>query len=86
MTPLFDRLLVKPIAAKEIETAGGIVLDSDKMEVAHESAEVISVGDDVRAVNVGDVVWYGKGSGSPMLLQNGETLYLLREQQLDCVD
>jgi len=86
MTPLFDRLLVRKKPMEEVTTDGGILLDADKLEVAHERGEVVSIGSDVAAVAVGDVAWFQKNSGSPILMPKGETLFLLRQEQLDLVE
>lgn len=85
MTPLFDRLLVRKADLEEVKTDGGILIATQDLEQAHERGEVVSKGPEVKFVKEGDFVHFGKNSGSPILVGN-ETLYLLREAQLDLVE
>lgn len=86
--PLRDRILVKPLNVEE-KTKGGIILP-DTAKEKPQQAEVIAVGkgqilDDgtVKSLDVkkGDVVLYGKYSGTE-IIRNGEELLLLRESDV----
>ncbi len=56
LTPLFNRVILKPMAKKEAKASSGILIQSqyDKTEELH--GEVIAIGRDVEIVKVGDVV------------------------------
>jgi len=82
MTPLFDRLLVRKAPLEEVKTDGGLIIANQDLESAHERGEIVSKGDEVTHVEVGDFVHFVKNSGSPILV-NTETLYLMREAQID---
>jgi co-chaperonin GroES (HSP10) len=85
MTPLFDRLLVRKAPLAEVKTEAGIFIATEDLETAHERGEVVSKGPEVKFVQQGNFVHFGKNSGSPILV-GSETLYLLREAQLDLVE
>ena len=86
MTPLFDRLLIKLLQAKEVKTEGGLLLATEDLEQSHEKAEVRFVGTEMQWCKVGDVVTLPKKSGSPIMMDNGEVLHLIREAQVDLID
>lgn len=88
MRPLDDRLVVKP-SEPEQKTAGGIVLP-DTAQERPQRGEVISAGpgkmldSGKRAgmlVKVGDVVLYGKYSGSEVEVA-GEKLVIMHESDV----
>jgi len=87
--PLGDRILVKPLEAEET-TKGGIVLPETAKEKPQEG-KVVAVGkgkikDDgsVQAleVQVGDVVLYGKYSGTEISSKEGEDFLIMREEDV----
>ena len=86
--PLDDRVVVKPLDAEEV-TAGGIVLP-DTAKEKPQKGTVVAVGpgkllDSGKrtevAVKKGDVVLYGKYSGSDIKTE-GEELKILHETDL----
>jgi chaperonin GroES len=88
MRPLDDRIVVKP-SEPEQKTAGGIVLP-DTAQERPQRGEVIAVGpgkmldSGKRAallVKLGDVVLYGKYSGSEVEVA-GEKLQIMRESDV----
>jgi chaperonin GroES len=88
LRPLDDRVVVEPMAAEQM-TAGGIVLP-DAAQEKPQRGTVVSVGpgkmldSGVRgqlSVSVGDVVIYGKYSGSEIEV-NGQEVKILREQDI----
>ena len=88
LRPLDDRVVVEPMGAEQV-TAGGIVLP-DAAQEKPQRGTVISVGpgkmldSGVRgqlSVSVGDVVIYGKYSGSEIEV-NGQDVKILREQDI----
>jgi len=88
ITPLGDRVLVKPLDAEE-KTKGGIILPDTAKEKPQEG-QVVSVGkgkisDDGKLValevKVGDKVLYGKYSGTEIKL-NGEDHLNVREEDI----
>lgn len=89
--PLYDRVLVK---RKEEETtsAGGIIIPDSATEKPAQG-EVVAVGEgklldngDVRtlSVKVGDVVLFGKYSGTEVKV-DGEELLICREDDIQAV-
>ena len=54
--PLYNRLVLKPVAKKEAKASSGILVSStyDKTEELH--GEVIAIGRDVEFVKVGDII------------------------------
>jgi len=88
ITPLGDRILVKPLEAEE-KTKGGIILPDTAKEKPQEG-KVISVGkgkvlDNGKIqpleVKVGDKILYGKYSGTEIKL-NGEEHLIIREEDV----
>ncbi len=85
LSPLADRVVVKPIAREEV-TKSGIVLPDTAKEKPQEG-EIIAVGpgkiDDngkriPMDVKIGDVVIYARYGGTEMKIE-GEELVILRE-------
>ncbi len=88
LAPLADRVLVRR-AAKEVQTAGGIYLPTDKTK-APNSGEVVSVGPGMRDVSgnlhsptlkSGDSVLLPEYGGTKVEI-NGEELFLFREDDI----
>jgi chaperonin GroES len=88
LQPLGDRVLVKPVEAKEMKRSGIIIPDSAKEKPVE--GKVIAVGngkvsDDgkVRALEVkpGDRVLFGKYSGQEIKV-DGEEMVILREDDI----
>ncbi|MCF7907613.1 MAG: co-chaperone GroES [Candidatus Omnitrophica bacterium] len=86
--PLSDRILVKPLEAKE-QTKGGIVIPDSAKEKPQEG-EIVAVGegkksDDGKVIavslKVGDKVLYGKYSGTEITL-DGEECLIIREDDV----
>ena len=86
--PLHDRIIVKA-AEKEQKTASGIILP-DTAQEKPQRGEVIAVGPGKRLdsgqlapvdVNVGDVVMYGKYSGTEVKV-DGEDFIILRAEDV----
>lgn len=89
ITPLKDRVLVKPLDAETV-SAGGIVLPPSAQEKSTKGL-VISVGPGRRLesgervpldVKGGDTVLFGKYAGSTTVELEGVEHYLLREDEL----
>ncbi len=85
MQPLFDRLLVKMLAQEEIKTEGGIMLATEDLNQQHIRGEVRFIGTEMKWVKEGDVVMFPKDAGSPIMMNDGEVLHLLRENIVDLV-
>lgn len=88
ITPLHDRIVVRPAAAEEV-TKGGIFLP-DTAKEKPQQGEVLAVGtgkhDDAgklipMAVKVGDTVLYGKYSGTEIAV-GGEDVLIMRESDV----
>ena len=86
--PLHDRVIVRR-QAEERTSAGGIVIPDSATEKPAQG-EVLAVGNgkildngDVRAldVKVGDIVMFGKFSGSEVKV-NGDDLLVMREEDI----
>jgi chaperonin GroES len=88
LSPLADRVIVKPLEAEE-RTKGGIILPDTAKEKPIEGT-IIAVGsgkvtDDGKTVpmvvKVGDKVLYGKYSGTEVTV-NGEDYLIMRESDI----
>jgi chaperonin GroES len=86
--PLHDRVLVRRIESDE-KTAGGIIIPDSAKEKPQEG-EVVGVGPGARDesgklnaldVKVGDVVLFGKWSGTEVKI-NGEDLIIMKESDI----
>lgn len=83
LTPLGDRILVKPMAQEE-KTKGGIILP-DSAKEKPQKGEVIAVGkgkvtDEGKVIEMelkpGDMVLYGKYSGTEIKYEGEEFLFM----------
>ena len=88
LKPLNDRVIVTPLAAEE-KTAGGVILPDTAKEKPNKG-KVLAVGpgktlDDGKrvalAVKTGDVVYYGKYSGTEVK-HSGTEYKILREEDI----
>ncbi|HOQ49954.1 MAG TPA: co-chaperone GroES [Candidatus Kapabacteria bacterium] len=87
LTPLHDRIIVKPAKAEEV-TKGGIIPDTAKEKPMQ--GEVVAVGkgrvaDDGKLIpmnlKVGDKVLYGKYAGTEVNI-DGEEYLIMRESDV----
>ncbi|GAB3020544.1 co-chaperone GroES [Niabella terrae] len=83
ITPLHDRVIVKPAAAEE-KTAGGIIIP-DTAKEKPQRGTVVAAGpgkkDEPVSVKPGDTVLYGKYSGTEIQL-DGQDLLIMRESDI----
>jgi len=83
VTPLHDRVIVKPAPAEE-KTAGGIIIPDTAKEKPQRGV-VIAAGpgkkDEPVTVKVGDTVLYGKYAGTEITIE-GEDLMIMRESDI----
>ncbi len=83
ITPLHDRVIVKPAEA-ETKTAGGIIIP-DTAKEKPQKGTVVAVGagkkDEPMTVKVGDSVMYSKYGGTEINL-DGEELLIMRESDI----
>lgn len=87
LVPLADRVILKPVPA-EVTTASGIVL-TNKTEETHLQAEVIAVGPGAVVdgktvpmnVNVGEVVIYGRYTGTEVKVE-GVTYIIVKQEDI----
>jgi len=83
VTPLHDRVIVKPAAAEE-RTAGGIIIPDTAKEKPQRGI-VIAAGpgkkDEPVTVKNGDTVLYGKYSGTEIQIE-GQDYLIMRESDI----
>jgi chaperonin GroES len=83
ITPLHDRVIVKPAAAEE-KTAGGIIIP-DTAKEKPQRGTIIAAGpgkkDEPMSVKSGDTVLYGKYAGTEISLE-GEDYLIMRESDI----
>jgi chaperonin GroES len=83
ITPLHDRVIVKPAAA-ETKTAGGIIIP-DTAKEKPQRGTVVAAGpgkkDEPVTVKTGDTVLYGKYAGTEITI-DGEDLIIMRESDI----
>ncbi len=81
--PLADRVLIEPAAAEE-KTAGGLYIP-DTAKEKPQRGTVVAVGngkkDEPMTVKTGDVVLYGKYSGTEINVE-GKDLLMMRESDI----
>jgi len=81
--PLADRVLIEPAAA-ETKTASGIIIPDNAKEKPQQG-KVVAVGkgkeDHKMTVKVGDIVLYGKYSGTELKLE-GKDYLIMRESDI----
>ena len=81
--PLADRVLVRPVAAETTTAAGIIIPDSAKEKPLR--GEVLAVGtgtkDEEMVLKAGDMVLYGKYSGTEVEL-DGEKYLIMRQSDV----
>jgi chaperonin GroES len=83
ITPLHDRVLVKPAAAEE-KTASGIIIP-DTAKEKPQRGTIIAAGpgkkDEPTTVKTGDTVLYSKYAGTEISIE-GEDYLIMRESDL----
>jgi chaperonin GroES len=83
ITPLHDRVVVKPAPAEE-KTAGGIIIP-DTAKEKPQRGTVVAAGpgkkDEPVTVKVGDIVLYGKYAGTELNVE-GDELLIMRESDI----
>jgi len=83
ITPLHDRVIVKPAPAEE-KTAGGIIIP-DTAKEKPQRGTVVAAGpgkkDEPMTVKAGDTVLYGKYSG-PEISVEGNDYLIMRESDI----
>ncbi len=81
--PIADRVLVKPAEAEQT-TKGGIIIP-DTAKEKPQRGKVVAIGtgkkDEPMTVKVGDIVLYGKYSGTEINLE-GEEYLIMRESDI----
>lgn len=84
--PLADRVLIQPSAAEQ-KTAGGIIIP-DTAKEKPQRGTVVAIGpgkkDEPMTVNVGDLVLYGKYSGTEITIE-GHDYLIMRESDIVAV-
>ncbi len=89
VTPLNDRVLIKPIEEEMTSTASGIIIPDTVSKEKPERGEVIAVGDGKwqdgkkvpLSVKIGDKVVFSK-YGYDEVKVKGEEYYILREESI----
>lgn len=83
ITPLHDRVIIRPAAA-ETKTAGGIIIP-DTAKEKPQRGTVVAVGtgkkDEPMTVKPGDTVLYGKYAGTEINVEH-EELLIMRESDI----
>ncbi len=83
ITPLHDRVVVKPAVAEE-KTSGGIIIP-DTAKEKPQRGEVVAAGpgkkDEPVTVKAGDTVLYGKYSGTEISVE-GQDFLIMRESDI----
>jgi chaperonin GroES len=83
ITPLHDRVIVKPAMAEE-KTAGGIIIP-DTAKEKPQRGTVIAAGpgkkDEPLSVKKGDTVLYGKYAGTEIRI-DGQDVLIMRESDI----
>ncbi len=89
LQPLADRVVIEPLSSEEV-TKGGIVLPDTAKEKPQEG-KVVAVGKGkimengqvcAPEVKVGDTILYGKYSGTEIKTKDGDTLLIMKEEEI----
>ena len=87
--PLSDRIIVQPLEAEE-KSAGGILIP-DTAKEKPQQGKVLAVGKGktldngqtaTPEVKVGDLVLYGKYSGTEIKDKDGSSIFIIREDEI----
>jgi chaperonin GroES len=83
ITPLHDRVIVKPNAAEETTKGGIIIPDTAKEKPMRGTVVAAGPGkkDEPTSVKEGDTVLYGKYAGTEVSFE-GEDLLIMRESDI----
>ena len=79
--PLFDKVLVKPQAIEE-KTASGIYIPDTAKQDKPQIGEVISIGQDVKVVKVGQNVVFAKYGPTELNLESQDYIIVKEEDIL----
>ncbi|MFA5052090.1 MAG: co-chaperone GroES [Patescibacteria group bacterium] len=89
LTPLGDRIIVKPVTEEEV-TKSGIVLPDTVEKEKKEEGEIVAVGDGEKVkklgLKTGDRVLFGKYSGEEVKIEEVEYKVLKEEDVLAKVE
>jgi chaperonin GroES len=89
LTPLHDRVLIKPFKPEEVTSGGIIIPDTAKDKPVQ--GEVLAVGQGKindegnqipMTIKVGDSVLFGKYSGTPITINDGDELLIMNESDI----
>lgn len=82
--PLADRVLIQPIPAEEVTVSGIIIPDSAKEKPLKGTVLAVGPGtkDEEMQLHVGDVVLYGKYSGTEVEIDNEKVLIMRQSDVL----
>ena len=70
MKPIGKYIVIKRIN-EELKTESGLLLSAqDASEFRYRKGEVIKQGTDVSVINSGDLIYYDKGAGHQMLIED----------------
>lgn len=79
LQPIFSKIIVK---RKEMEmTAGGLYIPESSETMKATEGEVVAVGDEVSALKVGDIVFWGKYSGATFE-RDGKKYLMMNEEDV----
>jgi chaperonin GroES len=83
ITPLHDRVIVKPAAAETKTTSGIIIPDTAKEKPQRGTVIAVGAGkkDEPMTVKPGDTVLYGKYGGTDIQV-DGEDVLIMRESDI----
>ena len=78
MTPIGKYIAIEPIH-EELKTSGGLVLSSTDVDgFRYKKGTVLAPGTEVDNIKAGDVIFYDKGAGHTMML-NERVITMIRE-------
>lgn len=80
LIPLFDKILIKR-PEEFSKTEGGLIIPETSREKAM-NGEVISIGNDVKYVELGDTVMFRKYAGTDVTFSDDEQYLIISEQDV----
>lgn len=82
LRPMGDRILVEPTITKS-EKVGSLYIPDTKIEKPI-NGKVLAIGDEVKKIKVGDVVYYGRYAGTNLEIDN-EAFFFIKEEDIIAV-
>lgn len=79
-TPIKERIVIRVPQLEEKTLESGLILRKEDQEKP-QTGEVLAIGPEVKEIQVGNTVLYGKHDGVPQVIE-GEDVLIMKESQI----